>query len=62
MNCILSELVRTNKMICVDDFNVTAPKTKAFISEIKKTFKEEINARKCHFKFLQERYFISINI
>jgi|TARA_Y100000992_G_C21270451_1_gene496485 large subunit ribosomal protein L4 len=36
MNCILSELVRTNKMICVDDFNVTAPKTKAFISEIKK--------------------------
>ena len=36
MNCILSELVRTNKMICVDDFNVTEPKTKAFISEIKK--------------------------
>ena len=36
MNCILSELVRNNKMICVDDFNVTAPKTKAFISEIKK--------------------------
>ena len=23
-------------MICVDDFNVTEPKTKAFISEIKK--------------------------
>ena len=36
MNCILSELVRNNKMICVDDFNVTEPKTKAFISEIKK--------------------------
>ena len=36
MNCIISELVRNKKMICVDDFNVTEPKTKAFISEINK--------------------------
>ncbi len=36
MNCIISELVRNKKMICVDDFNVKEPKTKAFISEINK--------------------------
>ena len=36
MNCILSELVRKNRMVCVDDFNVTEPKTKAFISELNK--------------------------
>ena len=36
LNCIISELVRNKKMICVDDFNVTEPKTKAFISEINK--------------------------
>ena len=36
MNCIISELVRNKKMICVDDFNVTEPNTKAFISEINK--------------------------
>ena len=36
MNCILSELVRKDRMVCVDDFNVTEPKTKAFISELNK--------------------------
>ena len=36
MNCILSELVRKERMVCVDDFNVTEPKTKAFISELNK--------------------------
>ena len=36
MNCIFSELVRKDRMICVEDFNVTEPKTKAFISELNK--------------------------
>ena len=36
MNCILSELVRKNRMVCVNDFNVAEPKTKAFISELNK--------------------------
>ena len=36
MNCIFSELVRKERMVCVDDFNVTEPKTKAFISELDK--------------------------
>ena len=36
MNCIISELVRKDKVICVDDFNVTEPKTKAFVTELKK--------------------------
>jgi len=36
MNCILSELVRKDRMVCVDDFNVTEPKTKSFISELNK--------------------------
>ncbi len=36
MNCILSELVRKKRLICVEDFNVTEPKTKSFISELNK--------------------------
>lgn len=36
INCIISELVRKEKIICVDDFNVTEPKTKAFVTELKK--------------------------
>ena len=36
MNCIFSELVRKDRMICAEDFNVTEPKTKAFISELNK--------------------------
>jgi large subunit ribosomal protein L4 len=36
LNCILSELVRKKRLICVDDFNVTEPKTKSFLSELSK--------------------------
>ena len=36
MNCIFSELVRNDRVVCIDDFNVTEPKTKAFASELKK--------------------------
>ena len=36
LNCILSELVRKKRLICVDDFNVTEPKTKSFLSELNK--------------------------
>ena len=36
MNCIFSELVRKDRMICAEDFNVTEPKTKAFVSELNK--------------------------
>ena len=36
MNCILSELVRKKRLICVEDFNVSEPKTKSFISELNK--------------------------
>ena len=36
MNCILSELVRKKRLVCVEDFNVTEPKTKSFISELDK--------------------------
>ena len=36
MNCIISELVRKKRLICVEDFNVTEPKTKSFISELNK--------------------------
>ena len=36
LNCILSELVRKKRLICVDDFNVTEPKTKYFLSELNK--------------------------
>ena len=36
LNCILSELVRKKRLICVDDFNVTGPKTKYFLSELNK--------------------------
>ena len=36
LNCILSELVRKKRLICVDDFNVTEPKTKSFLSEFNK--------------------------
>jgi large subunit ribosomal protein L4 len=36
LNCILSELVRKKRLICVDDFNVTEPKTKSFLSELDK--------------------------
>ena len=36
MNCIFSELVRKDRMICAEDFNVTEPKTKAFILELNK--------------------------
>ena len=36
LNCILSELVRKKCLICVDDFNVTEPKTKSFLSELNK--------------------------
>ncbi len=36
MNCIFSELVRNDRVVCIDDFNVTEPKTKAFVSQLKK--------------------------
>ena len=36
LNCILSELVRKKRLICVDDFNVKGPKTKSFLSELNK--------------------------
>ena len=36
MNCIFSELVRKDRMICAEDFNVSEPKTKAFILELNK--------------------------
>ena len=36
LNCILSELVRKKRLICVDDFNVTEPKTKSFLSKLNK--------------------------
>ena len=36
MNCIFSELVRRKRLFCVEDFNVTEPKTKSFVKELKK--------------------------
>ena len=36
LNCILSELVRKKRLFCVDDFNVTEPKTKSFVSKLNK--------------------------
>jgi len=36
LNCILSELVRQKRLICIDDFNVTKPKTKDFLAKISK--------------------------
>ena len=36
MNCIFSELNRTERLFCVEDFNVTEPKTKAFVAELAK--------------------------
>ncbi len=36
LNCILSELVRQKRLICIDDFNVTKPKTKDFLAKMSK--------------------------
>jgi large subunit ribosomal protein L4 len=36
LNCILSELVRQKRLVCVDNFNVTKPKTKDFLDKISK--------------------------
>ncbi len=36
LNCILSELVRQKRLICIDDFNITKPKTKDFLAKISK--------------------------
>jgi len=36
LNCILSELVRQKRLVCVNDFNVTKPKTKDFLDKISK--------------------------
>ena len=36
LNCILSELVRQKRLDCVDNFNVTKPKTKDFLDKISK--------------------------
>jgi large subunit ribosomal protein L4 len=36
LNCILSELVRKKRLVCVNDFNVTKPKTKDFLDKISK--------------------------
>ena len=36
MNCIFSELNRKERLFCVEDFNVTEPKTKAFVAELTK--------------------------
>ena len=36
MNCIFSELNRKERLSCVEDFNVTEPKTKAFVAELTK--------------------------
>tara|TARA_B110000444_G_scaffold71181_1_gene66925 strand:- start:802 stop:1380 length:579 start_codon:yes stop_codon:yes gene_type:complete len=36
MNCILSELNRKERLFCVEDFNVTEPKTRSFLAELAK--------------------------
>jgi len=36
LNCILSELVRQKRLVCINDFNVTKPKTKDFLDKISK--------------------------
>ena len=36
MNCIFSELLRKERLICIEDFNVTEPKTKAFLGQLNK--------------------------
>jgi large subunit ribosomal protein L4 len=36
MNCILSELNRKERLFCVEDFNVTEPKTRSFLTELAK--------------------------
>ena len=36
MNCIFSELNRKERLFCGEDFNVTEPKTKAFVAELTK--------------------------
>ena len=36
LNCIFSELIRKKRLHYVDDFNITEPKTKLFISQLTK--------------------------
>ena len=36
MNCIFSELNRKERLFCVEDFNVTEPKTRSFLAELAK--------------------------
>jgi len=35
MQCILSELVRQDRMVIVESFDVETPKTKAFVAKLK---------------------------